>query len=106
MVCPETETTTHHNYGLSRNFALENTELTRLSIEALVAVNLTEDVPMVRGCQKEMAGQDLLDLRPMLLQNDKGVMAARRRLARMIREEQMALNQPPVTKSSDVASKI
>jgi phenylpropionate dioxygenase-like ring-hydroxylating dioxygenase large terminal subunit len=99
-LCPETETTTHHNYGLRRNFALDNTELTRLSIEALIAVNLTEDVPMVRGCQEEMAGEDLLDLQPMLLQNDKGVMVARRRLARMIREEQKALNQSPVNKSS------
>jgi phenylpropionate dioxygenase-like ring-hydroxylating dioxygenase large terminal subunit len=86
-LCPETGTTTHHNFALARNFAEDDADLTRDTVAALTAVNFTEDVPMIASCQVEMAGVDLLDLRPVLLQNDKGVMMARRVLERMIRAE-------------------
>lgn len=86
-LCPETGATTHHNYALTRNYALDDAELTNAMRAALGSVNMAEDVPMIQSCQEEMGGAELLDLHPVLLQNDKGVIGARKLLDRLIKAE-------------------
>jgi vanillate O-demethylase monooxygenase subunit len=87
LLCPETELSSFQGYALTRNFAQGDVEYTRQTQKGLDMVNVTEDVPMILGAQREMGTTDLLSLHPAMLQNDGGVMMARRELTRMIRAE-------------------
>jgi phenylpropionate dioxygenase-like ring-hydroxylating dioxygenase large terminal subunit len=87
LLCPETELSTFQAFALTRNYAQTDVQYTHQTQKGLDIVNETEDVPMILGAQREMGTTDLLSLHPAMLQNDGGVVMARRELTRMIRGE-------------------
>jgi phenylpropionate dioxygenase-like ring-hydroxylating dioxygenase large terminal subunit len=88
LFTPETETTTHYFYSGSRNYELDNSELTERFIGALRSVFETEDKPMIEAQQVMMGTTDLMSLAPVSLSVDTAAIRARRTLARLIAHEQ------------------
>jgi vanillate O-demethylase monooxygenase subunit len=86
-ITPETERTTHYFMAHSRDQDLENPALDRKMVEEQTAFILAEDVPMLRAVDTEMAGKDLLSMRPVVLPVDKGALLVRRKLKKLINEE-------------------
>jgi phenylpropionate dioxygenase-like ring-hydroxylating dioxygenase large terminal subunit len=88
LFTPETETTTHYFYSGSRNYELENQDLTNRFIGALRMVFETEDKPMIEAQQAMMGTTDLMSLAPVSLSVDTAAIRARRALGRLIAREQ------------------
>lgn len=65
-------------------------ELIKNSIVGLQQTFQHEDKPMVEAQQRELAGRDFWDLKPMLLNVDGAAVRARRVLEKLIKEEQAA----------------
>ncbi|MCF8707993.1 Rieske 2Fe-2S domain-containing protein [Rhizorhapis sp. SPR117] len=88
LLTPETETTCHYFYALTRN---RQTHVPQIDETLRKMVNYAfkdEDEPMIKDCQTYMGGQDLMDLKPIYLETDESDMRARRILEKAIRDEQ------------------
>lgn len=83
LLTPETESTLHYSYALTRNFDVGNQELTTSTETALLHVNETEDMPMVRAVQTEMGDHEFWSLDPVLLQHDWAPVKVRRAIDRL-----------------------
>ncbi|MCB5364433.1 aromatic ring-hydroxylating dioxygenase subunit alpha [Pusillimonas sp. CC-YST705] len=87
IVTPESETTTHYFYWLTRRFRTNDEEInTRRQAIMYNAFN-NQDKPMLSAQQKAMNTDDLFSLSPVLLPTDAGAVRARRKLEQKIREE-------------------
>ncbi len=94
FLTPETESSTHYFWQVSRDYGLNDAALTRI-IETSVAKAFTEqDEPMVAACQRRMNGRGFWDMKPVLLPNDAGAIRARRLLDRLAAAEQRAEPKP------------
>jgi vanillate O-demethylase monooxygenase subunit len=82
--------TTHYVWATARDYAVGDAELSAIMRGALEAAFEYEDMPIIRDCQRLMAGRDFWDLKPLILTGDGGGVRARRILARMIAEEEGA----------------
>lgn len=92
IITPETDSTTHYFWATARDFDLDDEEMTRnFEVGAGYAFE-HEDRPVIEAQQKVLNGRDLMEMRPVLLQNDQGSGRARRIIARRIKEEQSAAN--------------
>lgn len=87
LLTPETETSTHYFWAISRDLCLDNKELEGMLRFGIDAAFRTEDEPMIKAVQERMRGRPLMDLSPALLPMDKAAVQARRILARKIAEE-------------------
>jgi vanillate O-demethylase monooxygenase subunit len=85
---PETPDTTHYFWATGRDFAVGNAEFSEAMRGALEHAFVHEDMPLIRGSHRLMAGQDFWSLKPLVLQGDGGGIRARRMLQRMIEREQ------------------
>jgi hypothetical protein len=47
----------------------------------------TEDAPIMEDIEAQMAGRDLMEMRPVILPRDKGAIMARRTVARRLAAE-------------------
>lgn len=87
VVTPETDGITHYFFSIS----LDATQFSAHDLDQLHAqqkqVFLTEDIPMLEGCQSLMGTTDLWALQPVLLATDAGPVRARKWLDQMILEE-------------------
>ncbi len=91
LLTPETEYTTHYFWGMGRNFALGNEQLTRMGEAMAKNVFETQDGPMIEAQQLAMGQDDrFLDMKPMILRADAAGVAARRILKRKIDAEARA----------------
>ena len=90
IITPETDSTTHYFWATARDFDLNDEEMTR-QFEAGAAYAFEhEDRPVIEAQQKVLAGRELMDLKPVLLQNDQGSGRARRIIERRIKDEREA----------------
>lgn len=91
IITPETDSTTHYFWATARDFDLDDEEMTKnFEIGAGYAFE-NEDRPVIEAQQKVLQGRELMDLKPVLLQNDQGSGRARRIINRRIKEERAAL---------------
>jgi vanillate O-demethylase monooxygenase subunit len=88
LLTPETETSTHYFWAVSRTRLANSDEFDRFLKEGITYAFEHEDEPMVCAVAERMGGKSLFDLRPALLPQDEGAVRARRILAQKISEEQ------------------
>lgn len=94
LLTPETETTTHYFWGVSRNRCLDNTEIEEMLRAGLANAFQYEDEPMIQAVQARMRGRPLFELAPALLPMDEAAVRVRRILAKRIEAEQAARSRP------------
>lgn len=90
LLTPETETSTHYFWGVSRDRAVDDERLDQILLAGLAHAFAYEDEPMIQVVQQRMRGRPLFDLGPALLSMDEAAVRARRVLARLISAEQSA----------------
>ena len=90
LLTPETELTSHYFWGVSRNSAREDPDISRMLQRGIQGAFENEDEPMVRAVQERMGGRDLFDMSPALLPMDEASVRARRVLQRLIDQERQA----------------
>src|SRR3546814_16397552 len=90
FLVPESETSTHYFYALSRNGRLNDDDLSKRMAEIIRRAFIDEDEPMIRAVEDVMDGREFFSMRPVILETDASVIMARRLLAKLIREEQQA----------------
>jgi vanillate O-demethylase monooxygenase subunit len=86
-ITPETETTTHHFWGLARDFAVEDKELSASLLESNTAV-IQEDVVALTRLEQHLA-VDLAGYQELSVNLDTGGLGARRLLRRQIEQAQL-----------------
>ena len=94
FIVPETETTCHYFYAVSRNDMLDDPGITKTMLDIVVAAFADEDAPMIRACQAGMKGQEFWSLKPVVLETDLAAVQARRVLSKLIKEEQASAAAP------------
>lgn len=104
IITPETDSTTHYFWATARDFDLDDEEMTRQFEIGAGAAFENEDRPVIEAQQKVLAGRDLMDLKPVLLQNDQGSGRARRIIARRINEERATSGSAETTAKQTLAA--
>ena len=87
LVTPESETSTHYFFGSLRNFMVDNASFNDAKLENMIYTFKTEDEPLIAAQQAEMGTTDFWSLKPALLSCDAAPVKARRRLQKLIDEE-------------------
>ena len=88
LMTPQDEQTTHYFFVGTRNFLVDNTELTRISREQILFAFAQEDKPIIEAVQRNMGTGDLWALKPVLLRSDTGAVQVRRMLRALIEKQQ------------------
>ena len=89
LLTPETETSTHYFWTVSRDRKKDDTSIDELYLKALTHIFSTQDGPMVEQAQEAMGDEtDLFAHHPVILSSDAAAVRARRILQKLIREEQ------------------
>lgn len=88
LLTPETETSTHYFWGVSRDRGIDNAELDAMLVAGFDQAFQSEDEPMIQAVQSRMRDRPLFAMNPALLPMDEAAVRARRSLARRIAEEQ------------------
>jgi phenylpropionate dioxygenase-like ring-hydroxylating dioxygenase large terminal subunit len=87
IATPETGNTTHYFMSDTRSYAIDDREVdAQVSARQLAAIE-GEDCPMLGAIDIEMAGRDMMEMRPLVLPTDKGALAVRRTMRRLVSEE-------------------
>jgi vanillate O-demethylase monooxygenase subunit len=86
-LAPETPTTTHYFYCVTRKFMTDSREVTAVMQQAAELAFTSEDKPMVEAQQSRIVGDDLFAMKPLLLSVDSAAVRARRKLERLIANE-------------------
>lgn len=84
---PETETSTHYFFCVTRRFDVDNEEFTQILRNAVTQAFQNEDKPMLEKQQARIGTDDFWSLGPILLKSDAAAVRARRLLERLIAEE-------------------
>jgi vanillate O-demethylase monooxygenase subunit len=84
---PETETSSHYFFCVTRRFDVENEELTQMLRTAVTQAFKNEDKPMLEQQQARMGSADFWALGPILLKSDAAAVRARRMLEKLISSE-------------------
>ncbi len=87
MLTPETETSTHYFWSVSRDFDLDNAALDTVMVNAVEKAFSQEDKPIIEAQQKMMGAADFSALRPVLIETDAAAMRARRVLDKLLATE-------------------
>ena len=99
LLTPETENSTHYFWGTARNRRVGDVAIDE-RIRAMVhKAFVTEDEPMVAACRDYMGQNDLMALRPVVLQTDVAAIRARRIVERLFKHENAARAVPPTDPS-------
>jgi vanillate O-demethylase monooxygenase subunit len=88
LLTPETETSTHYFWGVSRDRCLDNDQIEDMLRAGLSYAFEQQDEPMIKAVQSRMRNRPLFELSPALLPMDEAAVRARRILARRILAEQ------------------
>lgn len=87
IATPETESITHYFMSDTRSYKIDDAEVdVQVSARQLAAIE-GEDSPMLFAIDGEMAGRDLLEMRPVVLPTDRGALSVRKTMKRLVREE-------------------
>jgi len=87
IATPEGEHKTHYFISFTRDYALDDPENDARASEQRVAVVENEDNPMLRAVDVQMAGRELMEMRPVILPTDRGALAVRRKMQKLINAE-------------------
>ena len=87
IITPETESTTHYFWASARDFDLDDDAMSKAFEEGAGYAFEHEDRPVIEAQQRVLQGRELMDLKPVLLQNDQGSGRARRIIERRLRAE-------------------
>jgi len=96
IVTPETESTTHYFFWLTRRFQVDDEEINSRRQAIMYNAFSNQDKPMLSEQQRAMGTDDLFGLGPVLLPGDAGAVRARRKLEQRIRDERAAASRPSV----------
>lgn len=88
LLTPETTTSTHYFWGISRDRCLDNPQIEDTLKMGIDHAFRNEDEPMIQAVQSRMRNRPLFDMSPALLPMDEAAVRARRVLARCIQAEQ------------------
>jgi phenylpropionate dioxygenase-like ring-hydroxylating dioxygenase large terminal subunit len=91
LYTPETDSTTHYFYTLSRDFHRDSAEVHQRIDAEIRRIFTNEDIPMIEAQQRLIGDHDLMALKPALLATDKASVLMRRHLATLIAKEISAL---------------
>jgi len=97
FVTPETASTTHYFWSVSRPFKLDDLAVDKDIADAVHVAFVGEDVPIIERVEKMMNGRTFDQMRPVLLPADAGALRARRILKQLIAAEQA---EEPVTEAT------
>ena len=86
IITPETESTTHYFWAIARDFDLDDDAMSEAFAEGASYAFEHEDRPVIEAQQRVLNGRELMDMKPVLLQNDQGSGRARRIIERRLRE--------------------
>lgn len=86
IITPETESTTHYFWAIARDFDLDDDAMSEAFAEGAGYAFEHEDRPVIEAQQRVLNGRELMDMKPVLLQNDQGSGRARRIIERRLRE--------------------
>ena len=89
FIVPETSSTCHYFFALSRNVELDDEEKTAGMAEMARFAFVEEDEPVISDCFKMMRGEDFFKLRPAILETDVAGIQARRVLQKLIAQEEV-----------------
>ncbi|WP_321947838.1 aromatic ring-hydroxylating dioxygenase subunit alpha [Paraburkholderia sp. J10-1] len=87
FLTPETESTTHYFWSVSRPFRRDDTTLDAHIAEAVHVAFVGEDVPIIEEVEQMMGSKTFEEMRPVLLAADAGALRARRVLRQLIDAE-------------------
>ena len=87
LLTPETEDSTHYFWGTSRNRKADDRTLDEHVRAAVNKAFITQDEPMIAACREYMGSNDLMGLRPVVLETDAAAFRARRILEQMVARE-------------------
>jgi phenylpropionate dioxygenase-like ring-hydroxylating dioxygenase large terminal subunit len=90
FIVPETETSCHYFYAISRNMKLDDDKITEDMGELVRRAFVEEDAPIIQEVQSVMGDAEFFSLRPVLLKTDIAAVQARRLLAQLIQKENSA----------------
>jgi vanillate O-demethylase monooxygenase subunit len=91
LLTPETENTTHYYFGSVRNFMVDDAVFNQVKLKNMIDTFKAEDEPLIAAVQAEMGGAEFWSLKPALLSSDPAPVKARRRLQKLIDEENVAV---------------
>lgn len=97
---PETATTTHYLWLVSRRAELNDDKLDEFVRSAGNQAFEMEDRPIIEAQQTNMVGRDFAAMRPVSFSSDGAALLARRILARKIAEEQRRSQDAPARSSA------
>ncbi len=86
---PADEFHSHYFACNTRSSRMEDGQLNEILRKSLLQAFQGEDKPMVEAVQRNMGTTDLWSLKPAMFPNDRGAVIVRRRLANLIKEEQL-----------------
>lgn len=88
VATPETESSTHYFMSTTYYDDINNDELALYMKQAQYDAISGEDGPMLLAVDRDMAGAELLELRPVVLPSDAGALRVRRVVSRLLKEEE------------------
>ncbi len=87
IMTPETAATTHYFFASTRDFRVDDGDYNEELRVIRANIFATEDEPMIAAQQARIGAADFWALKPALLKIDKGAVAVRRRMDRLIAAE-------------------
>ncbi|MBP8672304.1 MAG: aromatic ring-hydroxylating dioxygenase subunit alpha [Sphingomonadaceae bacterium] len=87
LIVPETESSCHYFWAISRNVELDDKEKTVAMGRAVALAFEVEDEPVIHACHEMMGGAEFFELEPAILETDVAGIQARRILNKLIRRE-------------------
>ena len=89
LITPETDTSCHYYWVSSRNFQMDDEQLT-CDWAKMVGAAFDEDAEILKEQQKSIGERDILDMQPAVLRADKSGLLARRQIQKLLKSEQIA----------------
>lgn len=90
LLTPETETTSHYFWCVSRQFERNNPFLDQMLLDRTNHIFISEDETMLHAVQEAVADREFWSLSPALLAADVGAVEVRRTLSKLIAAEAAA----------------
>jgi len=87
IVTPETRSSSHYWYWLTREYRQEDADMTQLRHALMTRVFVEEDKPIIEAQQRLLGGADLFDAQPVLLATDTGSIRIRRIMRQLLAQE-------------------
>lgn len=92
ILTPETETTTHYFWGISRRYQLQNPAAGEAWRDAIKAAFIGQDKPILEAVQSMMGEHSFEELKPVILKPDAGALGCRRILNELRKKQSQSVS--------------